>query len=113
MTTPIDVSDCLRAGLFEQALGLFEHATHLSNIDRVNRLEALHYCGETPMAVKEANVLIGGQKLSALEISRCSSVLGDERWYSGDHTLPSLFTVRLSLSPKKLKTLGRSVWPAR
>ena len=84
MSSPVDLAACLRAGLFGQALKFLDTRRNLSLVDRVDRLEILHYSGETRQAAREARALLSERGLSAVEASRCTIVLADEAGYSGD-----------------------------
>ena len=84
VSSPVDLAACLRAGLFDQALKFLDSRRNLSLVDRVDRLEILHYSGETRQAAREARALLSERGFSAVEASRCTIVLADEAWYSGD-----------------------------
>src|SRR5262245_19525175 len=57
-----------------------------SDVDTVLRVELLSYIGKCDEASQTATYLLHGDRLPKLLQSRCTSVLADDRWHSGETT---------------------------
>jgi DNA-binding NtrC family response regulator/Flp pilus assembly protein TadD len=76
----------MRAGYFQRALDQLDKQHSTDSDLLVTRVEALNYVGQTEVAVAEARRLLRQNRVLPSGASKCTSVLGDQHWYSGDFT---------------------------
>ncbi len=84
MATREHASAALRRGHFREAYELHSYRPHGSEASAVDHAEILFFLGNVIEGTRSAASLLKSKTLSPNLISRCTSLLAEERWLSGD-----------------------------